>query len=399
MTVCNEVRSTITLDQVDAESWDIVVIGAGLAGALCARQAAAQGCRVLLVDRAVFPRWKVCGCCLNGAAVDVLARSGLGDLVTDCQAIPLSGLHISSGRRSASFKHNHGVVVSRERLDSALIQAAIDAGAEFLDRVNAQVQPIDQRQFIIELKGSATQVSVTAPIVIAAAGLGGRIFSDHRSEHREVSTSSRVGTGAVLEECPPEIEPGVIYMNCHASGYVGLVRLEDDRLDIAAALDVQAIKRARGPAELVSEILQQSALPATASIRSASWHGTPMLTQRRARVAENGCLFVGDAAGYVEPFTGEGMAWALAGGNAAAALAVQAIESGDTVTVAEQWRQHHREMIVRRSRTCKAISLGLRYPIIPQLSVRVLSVFPWLAQPFIRSMNAPFELKTIAEPA
>ncbi|GAB5401774.1 MAG: FAD-dependent oxidoreductase [Aureliella sp.] len=393
------VRSTIALDEVSATQWDIVVIGAGLAGALAARQAAAEGCKVLLVDRAEFPRWKVCGCCLNGAAIDVLARSGLSKLIDDCEAIPLSGLQISSGRRSAVFDHNHGVVVSRERLDSALIRAAIDAGAEFLGSVNAQAEPIDQRQITVQLKDKRTQSSVNAPIVIAAAGLGGRVFSDRSNEHREVSKASRVGTGAVIEECPPEIETGVIYMNCHASGYVGLVRLEDGRLDIAAALDVQAMKRRGGPANLVAEILQRSSLPAPSGIQSASWHGTPMLTQRRTNVAENGCLFVGDAAGYVEPFTGEGMAWALACGNAAATLAVRAVESGSMETLATQWRQHHREMIVRRSRICKMISIGLRYPMIPQVSVPLLSLFPWVAGPFIRSMNAPFRLDALPESA
>ena len=122
-----------------------------------------------------------------------------------------------------------------------------------------------------------------------------------------------------------------------------------------------------------------------------------MLTQRRAHVAVRGCPFIGDAASYVEPFTGEGMAWALACGYSSAELASRAIESGDIIDVAHQWERHHREMIVKRSRTCKLISLGLRYPIVPQLSVRLLSVFPWLAQPFVQSMNSPFQLNAFSE--
>ncbi|MEC8554457.1 MAG: NAD(P)/FAD-dependent oxidoreductase [Planctomycetota bacterium] len=397
MAPIKEVPSTIEIDQVVSGSWDIVVIGAGLAGALCARQSALQGCKVLLVDQAKFPRWKVCGCCLNGAAIDVLARSGLRELIMDCNAIPLKGLELSSGHRVATFEHKHGVVVSRERLDSALIHAAIEAGVEFIHGVKAQIDPIDPQQVIVHLRNIPTHVSITVPIAIAATGLGARVFSDCVHEYREVATSSRVGLGAVMEDCPSEVEPGVIYMHCNSEGYVGLVRLEDNRLDIAAALDADAIKRSRGPAELITKILKQSSARALAGIRSASWQGTPKLTQRRANVAEHGCLFIGDAAGYVEPFTGEGMAWALACGYTSAALAARAINANETERVAEQWKKHHREMIVRRSRACKLISLGLRYPIVPQFSVRALSVFPWLAQPIVRSMNAPFDLNALPD--
>src|SRR5262249_20214497 len=68
---------------------DCAVVGAGPAGSLAARQVAQQGLQVLLIDRAAFPRWKVCGCCLNLAALASLNAVGLQSLVCRHEAVLL----------------------------------------------------------------------------------------------------------------------------------------------------------------------------------------------------------------------------------------------------------------------------------------------------------------------
>ena len=62
--------------------WDVAVVGAGPAGAMVALELSRRGCAVLLLERQRFPRWKVCGACLNGAAQAALAHAGLGGLVS-----------------------------------------------------------------------------------------------------------------------------------------------------------------------------------------------------------------------------------------------------------------------------------------------------------------------------
>lgn len=70
--------------------WDVIVVGAGPAGALAARQLATQQLKVLLVEKQAFPRWKVCGSCLNGHALKSLESAGLGDLPAQLGASSLS---------------------------------------------------------------------------------------------------------------------------------------------------------------------------------------------------------------------------------------------------------------------------------------------------------------------
>ena len=74
------IAPTLDVETAVSQKWDALVIGAGPAGALAARQAALSGKRVLLVDSKSFPRPKVCGACLNGQALVVLQSVGLGSV-------------------------------------------------------------------------------------------------------------------------------------------------------------------------------------------------------------------------------------------------------------------------------------------------------------------------------
>src|SRR5262249_60089661 len=105
--------------------WGPLVGGAGPAGSAAARQLARRGVGVLLVDRAAFPRVKVCGCCLSGAALAALASAGLAGLPQACGAVPLEQVLLAAGRRSAAGSMAGGVSLSRERFDAALVEAAV----------------------------------------------------------------------------------------------------------------------------------------------------------------------------------------------------------------------------------------------------------------------------------
>ena len=115
----------MTLAGVAAGMWDAVVVGAGPAGALAARESARRGLRVLLVDREAFPRWKVCGCCLSGRALGTLAGVGLADLPHRHGALPLREVRLAARHRDAVVALPDGVALSRQTLDAALVEAGI----------------------------------------------------------------------------------------------------------------------------------------------------------------------------------------------------------------------------------------------------------------------------------
>ena len=71
-----KIAATVQFDEAVNQTWDVIVVGAGPAGSLTARELARLGRRVLLVDKASFPRPKVCGCCLSGSALAALSVGG-----------------------------------------------------------------------------------------------------------------------------------------------------------------------------------------------------------------------------------------------------------------------------------------------------------------------------------
>ncbi len=189
---------------------------------------------MLLVEQANLPRGKVCGCCLNGSALSTLAAAGLGDLAAACGAVPLTRLRLAASGGMAEVALA-GVALSREALDVALARAAVTAGAHFLPRTRAALGGVvDGGRTLLLHQGDAT-IETRAAVVVAADGLGGKLLARAGVAEAPPDCGARLGAGVVLDQGPAFYEPGIVFMACGAGGYVGLVRLEDGRLDLAAA--------------------------------------------------------------------------------------------------------------------------------------------------------------------
>jgi flavin-dependent dehydrogenase len=348
---------------------DVVVVGAGPAGALAAARLARAGRKVLLVDRARFPREKVCGGCLQPSALRALETGGLGGLVERKGGVPLREFVLHAGGGAARIPLEGGAAISRRALDQALVEAAIGFGVEFREGVRARLGPAgaDCREVVLDGLGT-----VRADIVLDATGLAGGLSGVAR-----VRRGSLLGAGVVLDEGP--LPPGTVRMACAPGGYVGMVRAEGGRCVVAAALAQGLVAREGGLGAAAASILSACGLPPLPG--NAAWHGTPPLTRRPPRLWHERVLLVGDAAGYVEPFTGEGMSWALRSALAAAELA----REGWTEDSGLRWERMHRQAIGGRQLRCRALTLLLRAPRLVRAAVRVLERAPVFARPFVRA--------------
>lgn len=384
---------------------EVLVVGAGPAGSAAALVLAQSGVSVLVVDRAVLPRWKVCGGCLGPAAMALLDRLDLAEGVRKAGAVPLPEMELRAGSRRARLRLGGSVSLSRFAFDAFLAESVVDAGGEvrFGVRVEGMTPAGDGVELRLRENGEERRLRVG--VVVDATGLGGLHLAGQRSTE-EVAEGSRLGLGAVFpadaaHDCPG----GELRMMVGRDGYVGMVRTEDGSLDVAAAVDRALVGRV-GPARAVTEILTQveSRLPDAEPI--FGWRGTPALTRRSVRAAEGPVFRVGDAAGYVEPFTGEGMGWAIAGGVTVAPYVRKAL-TGGVDHAASGWVGAHRRVVERRQRVCRLLAKGLRRPTVAAAVVRAVGFAPALARPLIEATGrvsgealssiparAPFPLST-----
>jgi flavin-dependent dehydrogenase len=376
----------LPFEAVAGTTWDALVIGAGPAGAMAARALAWGGARVLLVEKARFPRWKVCGACLNGQALGVLRAAGLGSLVAREGGIALEEFQVRCRGRTARIALPAGAVLSRAKLDAALVEAARDAGAAWLPETQACAGAVRHGARTVGLRHRGRTILASARVVLVASGLGPAGLERGEGLRTWIAARSRLGAGCVVENAPDFYHAGTIFMVLGRAGYVGVVRLDDGSLNIAAAFAKEGLRAHGAPGRAASAVLAEAGVPPIPALRSVEWKGTARLTRRTWPPAGERLFLLGDAAGYVEPFTGQGIAWALASGQAVAPLASRAIEHWEP-RLTREWASLHRWLIRRRQGTCRALALMLRQPWLPPLALALVDHVPSVTEFILRRVN------------
>jgi 2-polyprenyl-6-methoxyphenol hydroxylase-like FAD-dependent oxidoreductase len=229
-------------------------------------------------------------------------------------------------------------------------------------------------------------------VVVAADGLGHPSLSHLAEFTDQVAPASRVGL-APRDPCslgaagPP---PGTIAMAVGRGGYVGLTRDETGEVHLAAAVDPQTLRAAGDPARCVTRILQEAGirLPQAESSTgglASGWRGTGPLTHRLNRAASHRLFVVGDALRYVEPFTGEGMAWALTNAWHVAPLVAAGVEqwSGDLAT---RWDSG---AFSPPAHGCRWLASAARWPRTVRWAVAGLAQVPTLPRLAARALDPP----------
>lgn len=377
--------SDLDLHAAAAAPWDAIVIGAGPAGCLAARELARHDRRTLLVDAKYFPRAKVCGGCLNRRGQALLKSVGLAHIYDRCELRPRY-FHWHIGRRLGKFGLPETCVIERSQFDEALAHEALRAGSQFLDGVQAIVAPAETGAECrtVHLSRNGFAVDASARAVVCADGIARssmRRLPDFRSI---VAAQSRIGVGAALPVSTPTLADG-ISMIVGPMGYVGLATSGQQQLNVAAALDPRALSES-GIGDLIGRMLQFANVEVDIDWSQVAWSGTPPLTSRPARVASERLFVIGDASGYVEPFSGEGMATALATGIAVAPLAASAARGWQN-DLARRWEALHRTLVVDSQATCRQLAWILRQPWAAAAALRICNAQPWIARRYIRKVS------------
>ncbi|MFC6704483.1 geranylgeranyl reductase family protein [Flexivirga alba] len=298
------------------EVYDVVVIGAGPAGSRAAQSAAAAGARTLVVDRATFPRYKTCG---GGLIGPTLASLPDGFEVPVQQRITRASFTIR-GRRYYEQRADEPILslVNRAEFDSALLDAATTAGAEM--RTGVTVTGVSEGGGLVTLNTSDGELQARA--AVGADGSASRIGRYVGVDLRQVDLGLEV-------ELTPDAAARVAWSGrVHLDwgptpgSYAWVFPKQD-------VLTVGVIMAKGSPAETkqyLTDFIAQQGLSALPIVRD-SGHLTRCRTAEsplgRARV-----LVAGDAAGLLEPWTREGISYAVRSGALAGSAAAR-IAAGD----------------------------------------------------------------------
>jgi flavin-dependent dehydrogenase len=304
---------------VSQRSFDAVVVGGGPAGSLSALGLARIGWRVALVERGPRHRPKACGHCLHPRGLEILERYGLRDGIETLAETPIRTLRLHTPDEPprsvplARGRHGPGMVVDRARLDQHLVDMAAAAGCEVMQPASARLLS----PALVEVRHGGRLRHFSCALVVGADGLGSTVARSAGLAQR--CAGRKYGFAWDLAGCADLVGESV-EMFVARGGYLGLVAARG-RFHLAALVGPEA--PAREPRAFVRAVAER--FDVLRDLGLAAGNGRvlasgPMPVKRRA-VAGGSVVLVGDAAGYVEPFTGEGMSWSLQAADALVEIA------------------------------------------------------------------------------
>jgi flavin-dependent dehydrogenase len=381
-----------TTSSAEIETWDVIVIGAGPAGTSAAISSSRCGHSVLLLDAKKFPRHKICGGCLNQVSINLL-NSLIGDDHPFWQTgNQLDSFSLHHRGRTFSIPMPLGLAVERSQLDQCLVDVAIQSGVTFRDSATGKLGDMEDDEGdyrMVEIKQSGRTSVTRAKSVVVAGGLNNRCVADSELLQQSSTDDSRVGVETVLAknsmgERSFLDSQRAIRMAVGRIGYGGITELSDGRLHIAASVDRSALRQL-GPLGTVNQIFSEAGVKEVPDAAGV-WRGSPPLTSRASRLGDRRVFLVGDAATYVEPFTGEGIRWALQSGIGVTPFVQRAVE-GWRDNLTEQWESWYWDNIGRSQKLCARISWALKSPTTCFVAHQVLRFQPWLAGQVAKRLN------------
>ena len=333
---------------VAPERVEVAVVGGGPAGALTAALLAGLGHDVVLLERAPRWRWRACGVFAAPACVSALRRVGVGGATLARVALPIPAMRVES-RRGTSFRLTYdgsgsladsAVGFDREALDTALVDMATSAGARVERGARVDRIELDTSSARLSVAGDADDrhLALEARVVVGADGLRSMVAAA-----AGVARGAPFPRRAALSFHVPSVDAseGVdARMVVVDDGYVGLAPVPGGRLNVGIVLGRTWTRRlgTDGAAKVTAEILRR-ALPSPGE-RDAAINvldrvaGVRPASAAVSRRAGDAWLLVGDAAGFLDPFTGEGLHRAVVSAELAAIAIHDALGEGGAVRLA-----------------------------------------------------------------
>jgi geranylgeranyl reductase family protein len=326
-------------------NYDLIIVGGGPAGAVTALYAARRGLRILLLDKSRFPRDKICGDAISGKAISILRDLQLADAIVDLPGVRFRKILFGSAKHiEAEINLDHarkrdvvfGCVIRRRVFDEFLFNRARAAATTCVEGFTVE-DLIWENEKVCGVVGhdsaSGLRREFRAHIVVGADGYRSTVARKVGSyaidpAHWLVAIRRYYRNVARLSDC---IE--LHYVSAVTPGYFWIFPLDDGFANVGIGMLSSTMKKKRvNLTEALDVTIRDpffaprfaDAMPAE---KPVGWH-LPVGSMHRSCCGP-GYLLVGDAAGLIDPFTGEGIANAMYSGRVAAETAAAALKIGN----------------------------------------------------------------------
>jgi flavin-dependent dehydrogenase len=327
---------------------DVLIVGAGPAGSIAATILARAGARVRIVDRSTFPRDKLCGDTVNPGTIAILRRLNVAATIDAC-GLPVAGMRVTGeGGVVIEGRYPDGVggrALLRRHLDWMLLQDAVSAGAQFepafavrralVDGNRVDGAWVSGHQFEWELRARVT-IAADGRRSTLAFGLG---LARHPARPR------RWAIGAYLENTAVTTPPRDLgEMHVRTGRYIGIAPVPGGLTNVCLVKPWRPGDRRLGDPQsaLLGELARDPVLRdrfAGARLVGAPVVLGPLAVEVRD-TGLDGLILAGDAAGFIDPMTGDGLRFAIRGAELAACAVLEALEHG--------WSGVHKRLAARR---------------------------------------------------
>jgi menaquinone-9 beta-reductase len=386
---------------------DVLIVGAGPAGSVAGTILARAGARVRIVDRAAFPRDKLCGDTVNPGTLARLEALNLAAGIAE-RGLRLDGMRVTCERGVAVEGRYPGGLsgraITRRDLDWLLLQQAVAAGCRFEPGVAVRGAIVSEQRGARSVSGAVLAgrggaSPLPARVTIAADGRHSTIAFGLRLA-RHPPSPRRWAIGAYFENFMPnrvrsglEVRPGSDpsltptfgEMHVRRGHYIGIAPVPGGLTNVCLVKPSFAGDAALGdPTSLITRALAGDPLlrdrAAGARLISSPVVLGPLAVEVRD-AAIDGLLLAGDAGGFIDPMTGDGLRFAVQGGELAAAAALQALSRG--------WADVHAHLAATRRRAFAGkwmFNRGLRAVVASPLGVEAAAVGARIAPPLMRAV-------------
>jgi menaquinone-9 beta-reductase len=371
--------------------YDVIIAGGGPAGASAAIHLATGGARVLLAEQKKFPRAKLCGEFISPECTPHFERLGVAEQMFAASPARLTET-VFYARQGTSVSvpsawfGGGGVALglSRAEMDERLLRRARAAGAEVLEDAHVTNLLLGKdRVEGVTIKHAGSEAGYRAPLTIDATGrtraLARRV--DKSLNETKSRRASLVAFKAHLKDA--RVAPGACEIYFYRGGYGGLSSIEGGLSNLCFIASARAVRQCRADAERVMRTVVCQNRRAAYALEKAQactqWLAVSLEGFGRHTVTPaRGLLSIGDAAAFIDPFTGSGMLMALESGELAASvigdqLGVTDPEAG-LVKLEERYRAAYKARFHSRLRICSLMRRAAFVPGLAQVAIRVFGL-------------------------